>query len=218
MARAIYLPYYIVLSDAARVAELQATYPNGINQAIANPVPPSTPTAGAVVAFNAPFVGYNEAAAAAVIGDHIWTPYYGSAQTSGKPFPIDVATFVVHTGGFWGIGGTSVRHYWIGNFVYSGTAAAPPNVEPPEAAGDPPVPALVYAPIAQRRFIDGFEMRQAETRATSSHRPSYSGARRTGGKGFRCFGAGADTKTVATTLFGATASPASVWTRFRARW
>lgn len=209
--RNIFLPYYIVLTDPARVKALQAQYPIGVNRAIANPQPPATATGGAVIEFNAPFVGYNEAVALATTGDHIWTPYYKDGSAGGKPFPIDVAAFNRHSGGFLGLGGTTLHYMWIGAFVYAGSLADPANV-------DTDAPTLVHAPLAQRRWIDGFEMRGAETRATTGLKPTYAAGRRTGGKGLKGFGAGSDSQAVATTIFGGSAGPQGVWTRFRMRW
>jgi hypothetical protein len=142
MAKTQYLTFYIVLTDAEAVAANQVLYPAGVNRA---PYDAGPPAGGAAIEFSAPFRGNVEPAAGEA--PFIWTPWRED-DTSDKPFPIDVATFTRHTGGFLGIGGTTIKYYWIGQFVY-----ASPTV--PTVGG---VPVVAQALIAQRRFCEGFEV------------------------------------------------------------
>ncbi len=143
-----YLTYYIVLTGADAVAAYQAQYPYGVNRAPYNPLDSTTGLpGGAAVEFEAPFKGYGELTSAAA--PYIWTPWAKDA-TSGKPFPLDVATFTRKTGGFWGIGGTTTKYYWIGMFVYA--TPVQPTVDTVT------VPEAVQPIIARRRWVEGFEV------------------------------------------------------------
>lgn len=125
-----YLTFYIVLDDAAEVAALQAQYPNGINCAIREPVTAEFPFGisrqpnggvSAEVFYGAPFRGYTDPAGAA---PYIWTPWYSAnpADPGSKPFPLNDRRFSRHSGGFLGIGGTTITYYWIGQFMLAGSA------------------------------------------------------------------------------------------------
>src|SRR5216110_2545182 len=110
-----WLTFYIVLTDAALVKQYQAQYPEGVNRAIYNPAN----NGGASIEFGAPFRGYTQPNTGA---PYSWTPHSGLG-TQGGPYPLDVATFQRTSGGFWGIGGTTTRYLWLGQFVLAGTAS-----------------------------------------------------------------------------------------------
>lgn len=138
-----YLTFFIVLPDEAAVRAYQALYPVGVNRA-----PYDAATAGgASIEFGAPWVG---ATAPPGPAPYSWSAFAALGIYSDVPFPINVATFTRHTGGFLGIGGTTTRFYWIGQFVYLGNNGAAPTT-----ALDAPV--LEYAPLAKRRHLDGFD-------------------------------------------------------------
>lgn len=144
-----YLTYYIVLGgglnggpggglgDAAQVAALNALYPSGYQFAPFNPVGPG----GAAVAFNGSWSGTTDAPIAPFV-NYVWSPEW----TSTNNYPQDVATFTRHSGGAWGIGGTTVTYYWVGRFVFKGPAV--PVTAPPPA----------IANVPKRRWLEGFEV------------------------------------------------------------
>jgi hypothetical protein len=147
--KVMYLTFYIELKDRDRVAELQAEYPEGVNRAIYNPsVDGSGIPGGAAVEFDAPFRGYVDPGAG--FENCCWTPW--AADDEGDVFPINVATFRRHTGGHCGIGGTTVRYYWIGEFVLR-----PDPVKPWLPTPGPPVEVDAQALIPKRRWVEGFE-------------------------------------------------------------
>jgi hypothetical protein len=166
MATPRYLTYYIVLDDAARVTALQAQYPNGVNRAIQH-MSGGVVDGGAVVEFGAPFKGYDELALDAA--PYIWTPWRADGSADNKPFPLDVATFSRHSGGFFGIGGTTVQYYWIGRFVYAANSTA--------ASGS------VNATFPRRRWVEGFELPNLEDAAGSERAFVRDASRHVGGFG-----------------------------------
>lgn len=162
-----YLTYYIVLTDAAAVAAYQAQYPTGVNRAL-------TPNA-ADVEFSAPFRGFADPKDA---GNYLWTPWYGDNDP--RPFPLDVARFTRRSGGFWGIGGTTITYYWIGQFVLGVPVQ-------PTSGGDVPG---VYAPIPKRRWVEGFESPSLYgTAPTTGLAVSPDASRHVGGLGLAVRGA-----------------------------
>lgn len=172
-----YLTYFIVLPDEALVKSYQAQYPVGVNRA-----PYDAATAGgAAIEFGAPWKG---ASAPPGPAPYSWSAFAALGVYSDIAFPINVATFTRKTGGFLGIGGTTTRFYWIGQFVYLGDNGAAP------AAVD--APALVYAPIAKRRYIDGFDAPlngALPTAGTMGLPNSRDAAQQTGGYGLAYRGA-----------------------------
>ena len=138
--KVVNLTFYLVLNDPAEVARLNALYPEGVNRAPYNAAGPS----GASIEFGAPWKGL-AASAAAFEAPFSYTDWPSSDD---KPFPTNVATFQRHTGGVFGIGGTTVRYYWIGQFVYA----------TPKTPGSGPGggPTTVNA-VTKRRWIEGFE-------------------------------------------------------------
>jgi hypothetical protein len=130
-----YITYYIVLRDPVQVAALQAQFPFGYQFAPYNPALPG----GAAIAFNASWSGTTDAPIAPFV-NYVWSPEW----TAANAYPQDVATFTRHTGGVWGIGGTTVTYYWVGRFVY-------------KAPDAPAIPPATIANIPRRRFIEGFE-------------------------------------------------------------
>lgn len=109
-----YLTFYIVLTDAVKVKQYQAEWPLGVNRAPYNSNVNGTGVpGGAAIEFQAPWRGYTQPTTGAPF---TWAPVSGAGTNDGV-YPIDVATFTRHTGGFWGIGGTTTRYYWLGQFV-----------------------------------------------------------------------------------------------------
>jgi hypothetical protein len=157
MAKTQFLTYYIHLDDAARVAELQQQYPDGVNRAIQHESGGAV-DGGAVVEFSPsgtpiPFIG---TAIPTGPPPYIYTPWRSDAS-SDKPFPIDVATFTRKTGGFFGIGGTTTKYYWVGQFVYTGPA------QPTDDEGN----TITGADLPRRRWIEGFESAPLVARTNS---------------------------------------------------
>lgn len=134
-----YLTYYIVLRDAQRVTDLQAEFPDGYQFAPYNPVLPG----GAAIAFNGSWSGTTDAPIPP-FDNYIWSPEW----TAANAYPQDVASFTRHSGGFWGIGGTTVTFYWVGRFVYK------PADTPTVGGVVPPI----VAPMPKRRWVEGFEL------------------------------------------------------------
>jgi len=139
-----WLTYYIVLTDPDLVKQYQTQFPNGYQFAPYNPGPPA---GGAAVAFNAPWAGSEPGTA---VGNYVgpapytWSPVW----TALNNYDQSVATFERKTGGVWGIGGDTVRYYWIGIFVLAAS-------ETPTVSGVEPV---VVATIPRRRWSEGFEL------------------------------------------------------------
>ncbi len=135
MARDQYIPFFICLTDEALVATKNAQYPNGYNVA---------PESGAAVEFSAP---WNVTTPPAPGVNGTYSPW---SQVINGNFPTDVATFTRKSGGWFGIPllfGTTTRFYWVGRFVYNPATT-------PTVGGA----AVTPAAIAQRRWVDGFEL------------------------------------------------------------
>jgi hypothetical protein len=135
--KTMYLAFHVVLTDAAAVAAHQATYPDGVERA---PYDPGPPPGGAAVEFQAPFRGYT--APAASEAPFTWTEWSGVGEQGG-PYPLNVATFRRRTGGFFGIGGTTVTYKWLGDFMLAGSGGSGPVGE--------------QAEIGRRLWVEGFE-------------------------------------------------------------
>lgn len=210
--RTRYLTYYIVLTDPAQVTAYQAQYPTGVNRAPYNPGPPA---GGAAIEFSAPFRGYTEPASGAA--PYIWTPWSGVGEQDG-PFPLNVARFSRHSGGFLGIGGTTITYYWIGQFVLAGNpdGVTAPTVPSPDA------PAFEAAPMAQRRALDGFEIGEhgyfvvGGGGSSSNFSCSRGAARFVGGFGLAVRNTAGSVGKAANTYIGG-GDPESGWRRFRIR-
>jgi hypothetical protein len=203
--RTQYLTYYIVLTDPDAVAAYQAQYPHGVNRAPYN----AAINGGAAIEFAAPWRGY--LASALGQAPYTWTPWSGAGSNAG-PYPINVATFTRHTGGFWGIGGTTTKYLWIGEFVY-----APSTAEPPGGTGDTPLaPDLEYAPISLRRWMTGFEIPCAGPAGLTSVQSAYNfcadAARHVGGMGLALRGPNNNVSTIAPSIYRAI-TPANGWCR-----
>lgn len=142
-----YLTFYIVLTDPEKVKSYQALWPLGVPRAPYNPHDSQTgQPGGAAIEFQAPFRGYTDPNTGA---PYTWTPWSG-VGTQGGPYPLDVATFQRHTGGFLGIGGTTTRYYWIGQFVLASNPTQDTSGGTPNS--DAGVPTL-----AKIHWLDGFE-------------------------------------------------------------
>ena len=134
-----YLTFYIVLADEATVNEWNAANPNGLQWA------PSI----AADHFGAPYQGY----VAGTGTDALAAPFsysdvakYTLEDNRQYPYPLDVASFTEHSGGFWGFGGTTTRYYWLGKFVYK----SPLSTTTGGGGGAP-------AATTKRRWLEGFE-------------------------------------------------------------
>jgi hypothetical protein len=214
-----FLTFYIVLTDAARVAALQAQYPKGVNRA---PYDAGPPEGGAAIEFAAPLTSWTlqPGGPPPPAAPYIWSPWSPlTTAANDHPFPVNVAKFTRHTGGFFGLGGTTITYYWIGQFVYAGTAADPPgDVNPPTDA-----PAWEKAPIPTRRFIEGFEQIHAGVGAPTGGAVGAhvcrAAARHVGGFGYalREGNNSAASVTLNTLPGGPGAAQATNWTRGRLR-
>jgi hypothetical protein len=191
-----WLNFYIVLKDAKQAAQLQADHPNGVAM---SPI-------DAGIAYNCFFVGYSEAAPVPPspwVSQIIWTPWW--TDNKGHVFPTDQKEFDIHSGGFWGIGGTTTHYRWLGTFQ---TAADPNRTGTGGTEG----------PIGRRRWIDGFEL------ASMTSVPggvglsvSRDASRHVGGLGL-AFRGGAATFAKALNLYGTPSSFAHAsWERFYLR-
>jgi hypothetical protein len=146
-----YLTFNICLTDPDLVAQYQATQwiaalGNGapVPLGIINVAP-----LGAEVQFAAPFRGFVDPAPQPP-SNYIWTSWSGAGEEDG-PFPLNVAVFQRHTGGFWGFGGQTTRYYWMGQFVYV------PPATPPVPGQEAPPPVV---PIAQVCWIESGQLPQ----------------------------------------------------------
>lgn len=202
-----FLTFYIVMTDPAAVAALQQTpaylAAGGINRA---PYDPGPPVGGAAIEFAAPFRGYSQPTGPA---PYIWTPWSGLGSQGG-PYPLNVATFTRHTGGFWGIGGTTTHYYWIG------VAVLGPTITPPAVGTDAPV--FEKAVLAKRQVLEGFEipMGVGFNVATNGLAISRDASRHVGGLGLAMRGATASV-TIPQTVYNAANVNAGAWVRCYAR-
>lgn len=206
-AKTQFLTYNIVLTDPDEVARLQALYPSGVNRAPYNAGPPA---GGAAIEFNAPFRGY--AQPALDTAPYTWTPWSGVTSSAG-PYPINVAKFTRKTGGFLGIGGTTVTYYWIGQFEYAGSKAIPPG-----GIGDESVdaPDLEEAPLSLRRWIEGWEVPGGGASGAgiqASLLCSPDAARWVGGLGLAYRGASGVSASISPIKYRAGATQAGFWER-----
>ncbi len=120
------------------VKELQTAFPTGMNTA---------PLLAASL-LKAPFRGYSNPG----ITPSIWAPWSSFGNDSG-PYPLNTSKFQRHTGGFLGIGGTTVTYYWMGEFILApldGTTGAT------DGEGNA-VSAANLANFPARHFLEGFE-------------------------------------------------------------
>lgn len=147
-----FITYYIVLTDPDLVKQYQLQFPNGYQFAPFNPHDNATGLpGGAAVAFNAPWAGSfpgtdpSHVASGTYFGPapYTWSPEWTSANN----YDCTVASFERKTGGFWGMGGTTTRYYWLGQFVLDQPA------QPTVGHVTPPSP----TPPPTRRLIEGFE-------------------------------------------------------------
>lgn len=209
MAKVQFLTYYICLADQDLVAQYQqtqwipavsveGTIPLGVvNRAI-------TPNA-ADVEFNAPFRGFTDPHTPGE--NYIWTPWSGIGEEDG-PFPLNIATFVRKTGGFWIFGGTKTRYYWMGQFVFV-----------PPANGSGGVPATPDD-LTEVVWADGFELPgegEGGVNAAANDKCSPMSSRHLGGWGMRLRGdAGTSFKEHRWNEYGA-ANPSTGWNRLYIR-
>lgn len=195
-----FLNFHIALIDQARVAELQALYPDGVVRApyIAGP-----PAGGAAVEFEAPWRGSKLPAASTA--PFSWSEWIGTADEGG-PFPINVATFSRHTGGIFGLGGTTVKYTWKGAFELA-----------PDPAGSAPIGE--QGEIGRRRWIEGFEtpgLGAAPYSGSSGVYFSKDASRHVGGMGLALRGA-VGTLPVALNIFIPGLVTSQSWERFYIR-
>jgi len=151
MAKTQFLNYDIVLTDKARVAELQGQVHAGgvVGRFAGSPVAAAalyTPNPGVPLG-----ICYQDEA---TFAPSLQSPWFGTS-TNHSNYPLDEASFTRTYGSWWGFFGTlfpwlipgTTKFYWFGNFVYGGPQTDETGV-PGETAGV----------IAQRRWIDGAEL------------------------------------------------------------
>jgi hypothetical protein len=196
----MYLTFYVGLTDPDLVAQYQAQYPETAPLNVA-PYSPGPPAGGAAVQFAAPWRGYQQPAASQA--PFSWTPWSGEGEQDG-PYPLNVASFSRHTGGFLGMGGTTVKYYWIGQFVLAADG---------DATTDSGI--TITARTGIRKWIDGFELPNAASGSfgnTGGCYPSPDASRHVGGLGLALRGATAQ-YTQTWTAYGAAVSAVG-WERF----
>lgn len=146
MAKTQFLTFYIALTDPELVKEYQAkdwfSGPLGeLKTGVVNRAP-----LAAATEFGAPFLGWKDPKG---VGPYSWSPWawdqFGGAN---GPYPLNVATFTRKTGGFWGLFKTTVKYYWMGQFVYV------PGADPVPAVPGVPTP----VPLRERKWVQGFEV------------------------------------------------------------
>lgn len=189
------LTFYIVLTDPAAVASYQALYPDGVNR---GPI-------HAAVEFGAPWKGIS---AGTNLGP---APYSYTDWTagSGKPYPTDVAVFTRHTGGAFGIGGTTVRYLWMGKFVLAASATGNGNTPTPVNAATP----AYY-------WVEGFETPSQTPLVTGLEAALMSpdASRHVGGRGLGIRGQSNAKVTISYLDYNAAATNVTeVWERFYVR-
>lgn len=185
----------------ATVAELKAAFPRGM---WAGPEQ-------AAALLNADFVGNIDPKEGA---PYIVTPWNASGDANG-PYPTNVAKFTRHTGGFLGIGGTTVKYFWMIDFV---VATADGEDGPTDDSGAP-VPVDEQGEFLQRRWIEGFEATSLGTGSAGGTGIDFcrDSARHNGGMGMAYRGTAASFS-VATTRFNpAPPTPAKSWERIYIR-
>lgn len=154
MADIVFLDFEIHLRDEARVLALQGAPPGetslqgamkaiiraplGASEEFGNSDNAGTPL---------PLVrGYPEQMPAD--GPYIFSRWFSSpASDQSLVYPLDAATFVRKSGGWFGIPllfGKTVRFYWRGSFFY----------DPPRVTGDPADPGTIRQNVMKRRWID----------------------------------------------------------------
>jgi hypothetical protein len=185
-----FITYYIQLTDPNLVKQYQAQFPYGYQFAPYNPLDASTHLpGGAAVAFQAPWNGSTPVPAGA---NGTWSPDAGNYDTT-------VATFTRKSGGFWGMGGTTVRYYWLGQF----------------RASDPPTPTIggVVPPapvnLAKRIWIEGWEFGNNDGTGViggSGMTISRGAARHVGGLGLALRGPSNGSYSISRNVFGAAAN------------
>jgi len=200
------LTYYIHLTDRDLVAQYQERWPDGINFAPTRAAAPSFfGSTGAAEYFDAPWRGYTEPAAGEA--PFTWTP--NGKDDQDRPFPLYAANFSRTTGGFWGIGGSTVEWSWMGKFILAQDGAADEDLTAEEGL-----------PGTCRRFwVEGFEgaISGLSTVATGSGlHISPDAGRHPGGMGLAIRSSAASlTYSVATHLSVAASVP--TWERFYLR-
>lgn len=188
-----FLTYYIVLTDPDLLKQLQVQFPDGYQYA---------PATGAAVAFSAPWAGSfpgtdpNHVASGTYFGPAPYT--YAPEWISLNNYDATVATFQRHSGGFWGMGGTTVRYYWVGQFVLAEPAVPTVSHVVPPAPLAPPT----------RRFVEGWEFGFCGVHSgiTQGQYVSRDASRHVGGMGLALRGPGntSGIGTVTQDAFGAT--------------
>jgi hypothetical protein len=198
--KTVYLPFYIVLTDAAEVATLQAKYPKGVNRAPYDPSVNGTGVpGGAAIEFNAPFVGVSD------VGQHApYTYAPTAAHVGGSQYPTNVATFSQHSGGFFGLFGTTTQFYWIGTFKLASATTDPAGGATPEN-------------LQVRRWAEGWELDGLGGNISGGLTITREASRHIGGWGLSYSGTNA-AENIPLTKFatGLPASPTS-WERFYVR-
>lgn len=159
----------------------------------------------------APFEGYGDPEEDA---PYIWTPWSNQGDQNG-PYPLDQYKFKRHTGGFLGIGGTTVTYYWLIDFVL---ATADGEEGPTDGGGDP-VPVDEQGEFLKRKFIEGFECTNLGPNGAAGGTGlnfSRDSSRHNGGMGLAFRGTVA-TRAINTTVFDAGLVDPKSWDRIYIR-
>jgi hypothetical protein len=202
-----YLSFYVHLTDKAKVDSETAFYAaaGGANLA----------PLFAADQLQAPFRGYTEPDAESA--PFTWTPWSGYG-TEGGPYPLDVKTFSRTTGGFLGIGGTTVKYYWMGSFVLAADGDTGAGDGP--TVGGVPVPVDNRAEIPKRRWLEGFEtpgLGASGASGAPGQNVSRDAARHTGGMGLALRGASNQTESVTLNKYDAALESPKSWERLYVR-
>lgn len=205
MAHTQFLAFEINLTDQAQVLTLQGASHAAVGSARAVGAVVVAPDEAAVT-YHAPLLN---GPAQPFVAPCITSAWF----TGGTHYPTNVASFTRKTGGFWawvgglfGFGGNTTTYYWRGSFVYS------PPVAPGGSGGTVP------ANIAQRRWIDGFELPpdgEGGSGTATEQQCSRHASRHVQGFGL-AMRSSVTTRTHTTVENGA-AAPASSWERFYVR-
>lgn len=216
--KTVFLTYYIVLTDPEKVREYQSRQwvpspnvpPGVVNRAIYNPGPPE---GGAAIEFGAPWRGYRQPALSEA--PYTWTPWETGVDPYSGPYPIHVATFERRRGGFLGIGGETIRYYWMGQFELA--PAADGSVPDPDGAPGETIPVEDQAPIPKRRWIEGFEHPAITLLGNLGLRVTRDASRHAGGFGLAFRGHQNHEVSHTTNRFDGGPFPDSSWERFYIR-
>jgi len=167
---AVFLEYYVHLTDEALVATLQATRFRktifGFSFYLGETGHPIMSPNDAAAEWDAP-IQESDAYSPKVGPPNTTSDYF----TSEFNYPRNVAAFKRRKSGFWGFviglfGAGLTQFYWRATFIYAGPAI-----------GQSPVPGETLAAMPQRRWLDGFELPDRGEMAPPAVNPTGVGPR-----------------------------------------